>query len=453
MLREGTRRIVKWLRRAFTQPREELNRWQRAARFAYDLGRYGARQLSEDRAPQMAAALAFRTLFGLAPILIVATIVAKGVRGSEALISSFHELLVAAKLDEIQVLSATDVGVATENLAAWLENLVRQLADTNLAAIGWVGCAVIIYAAVSLMVTIEKSFNVIYRVPEGRPWMHRVPLYWFILTISPVLIGLAAYFNHRVDAWVGSVDTWQWLLVTAKLIWSFGVVWLSMFAVYKLVPSAAVDIRPAATGAFVATALLEMGKHSLGAYVQGAFSINQLYGSLGLIPLFMFWVYLMWLAVLFGLQVGATLQMLHGRTLDEMDRQRVSTGMLDPTTVLNVMEVAAEQFLAGRVTTTRQMAETAGIPESLISRIVERLVQAGWLHRVQRPEVALALAKPPDQIDAEAILQLGYAMVDEASQGRRSALSQRLREARTALTDGLTLATLVQTAKAANQPG
>lgn len=51
MLREGFHLTVTWLRRAITQPFEELNRWQRAARFAYDLGRYGAHQLREERAP------------------------------------------------------------------------------------------------------------------------------------------------------------------------------------------------------------------------------------------------------------------------------------------------------------------------------------------------------------------------------------------------------------------
>ena len=49
--------------------------------------------------------------------------------------------------------------------------------------------------------------------------------------------------------------------------------------------------------------------------------------SLGLVPLFMFWVYLMWLAVLFGLQVSATLQMLHGRKLDEVDHKAVRAGI------------------------------------------------------------------------------------------------------------------------------
>ena len=70
MLPNGIRQFIGSLRRAINEPFRELNRWQRAARFTYDLGRYGARQLKEDRAPQMASALAFRTLFGLSLIHI-----------------------------------------------------------------------------------------------------------------------------------------------------------------------------------------------------------------------------------------------------------------------------------------------------------------------------------------------------------------------------------------------
>jgi membrane protein len=219
---------------------------------------------------------------------------------------------------------------------------------------------------------------------------------------------------------------------------------LFLFAAYTLVPNSIVAFRPAVAGAAVAALLVEIGKQSLGAYLQGAFSINQLYGSLGLIPLFMFWVYLMWLAVLFGLQVSATHQMLHGRTLDEIDQQRESTGMLDPTSVLNVMEVVAERFLLGKVVTAREVTDATGISERVIARILQRLVQEGWLNIVERPEISFSLAKPPDQVGADDLIELGYRMVDEASHGRRSALCTCLRDGQKSLAGGISLASLVR---------
>ena len=447
MWREGIRLIIGWLRRTVTQPFEELTRWQRAARFAYDLGRYGAHQLQEDRAPQMAAALAFRTLFGLAPVLVMGMILVKSVRGSRAILQSLHELCVAAGLDKIHVVPTSQFEAKPDGsaitLAEWLENLAGQLANMNLSAIGWVGLAVIIYAAIGLMVTIENSFNIIYRAPGGRPWVRRVPMYWFILTVSPVLFGLASYVNNQFTDWVASVDTWQWLLFTAQVLWSFGLVWLFMFAVYSLVPNTHVSLRPAFVGAFVAAVLLMAGKHTLGAYLGSAFSINQLYGSLGLVPLFMFWVYLMWAGVLFGLQVSATLQMLDGRSLDEVDHRQTRTGMIDPAAVLTIMEVAAERFVEGRPATSPQLADITSLPEPTIVRIVQRLVQDGWLHRVEDRETAFSLAKPPEQIDANELMDLGFRMVDEGGSGRSSALVQRLRDAQQTAASGISLAALI----------
>ena len=165
----GLKVLIGGLRRAINEPFRELNRWQRAARFTYDLGRYGARQLKEDRAPQMASALAFRTLFGLAPILVVTTILIKTINGSDAIIKTLDEVLVAAGLDKLQVGAVPGAGlgedVGSVTLAQWLENLTRQLLDADMSAAGLVGMLVIGYAAIGLMVTIENAFNIIYRAP------------------------------------------------------------------------------------------------------------------------------------------------------------------------------------------------------------------------------------------------------------------------------------------------
>ena len=47
------RRVVARLKRMMTQPLDELSRFQKTLRYVYDVGRYGARQLQYDRAPQI----------------------------------------------------------------------------------------------------------------------------------------------------------------------------------------------------------------------------------------------------------------------------------------------------------------------------------------------------------------------------------------------------------------
>jgi membrane protein len=344
-----------------TQPIDELTRFQKTIRFGYDLGRYGARQLREGRAPQMAAALSFRVLFGLMPILVVGTVLARTLMGANEFKRFVSDVFHWAGLYEYKIaLSATEVSDVESliSIGEFLDLLVGQASRLNLAAVGWLGLAVLVYSAIGLMVTIENSFNSVYHAPLGRSWTRRVPLHWFVLTVGPVAIGLTMYCDKKFDSWLGAVETGNWLLHSAPILWGFLAIWLFLFAVYTLVPNTHVAMRSALTGAFVAAIILEFGKRTLGAYLGHALSIRQLYGSLGLVPLFMFWIYLMWLVVLFGLQVSATLQMLGGRRLEEIESEHENTGLVDPASVLVVMQVVAEKFKDSQPTTARQIAES-----------------------------------------------------------------------------------------------
>jgi membrane protein len=202
-------------------------------------------------------------------------------------------------------------------------------------------------------------------------------------------------------------------------------------------------------GSLVAVILLQFGLRTLGAYLQNAFAISQLYGSLGLIPLFMFWVYLMWLAVLFGLEVSATLQMLHGRRLEEMERKRELTGLVDPTSIVWVMEIIAARFHQGRSTTGQLVSDETQIPRPTVARMLERLVDAQLLNRVEHSDDAVCLARPPEQIAAQQLVEIGYSLVDVGETRGKSHLFERLRQAQQALAHEMTLASLVPAPRSA----
>jgi len=444
MLRDRLESLVSWLRRVITQPFSELNRWQRAVRFGYDLGRFGARQLKHDRAQHMAAALSFRTLFSLLPVLVVATLLVKGLIGLEPFLAMAGELLASVGLDTIRVVPSDGVTEESQTMSVWLKDLFGQAAEVDLAAVHWIGVALMLYAALSLMVTIENCLNVIVRAPVGRRWSRRIPLYWFVLTVSPLLVVLWYYVNHRFDQWITSVEAWQWLAYTAWLGWNLFFAWLLMLAVYLLVPSSQPEFKPAAAGAGVAAVLLVLGLRGLGAYLNYGFMVGQLYGSLGLVPLFMIWVYLMWLAVLFGLEVCAILQALPGRRLEELERERKSESLVDPAAVVAVMEVIGKRFTDGQPTTLLQVCQATGLPEQAASRMFSGLVLENFLHRLDGPSGTVALSKPPEQITGVELLEVAFRLVDSGQPTTGSRLLDRLRQAQRDLVETTTLAALVQ---------
>ncbi len=217
--------------------------------------------------------------------------------------------------------------------------------------------------------------------------------------------------------------------------------WMVTFFVYKLIPNTNVTYRPGLFGALLAAVLLEVGKRTLGAYFAKAVLVGQLYGSLGLIPVFMFWVYVMWLIVLFGLEVSASLQMLRGRRLEELDGNR--TGLVDPTSVLLVMQVVARYFEASHATNAGEIADEISISEQTVMLMLDHLTEAGIVHRLDQ-DGSIAMARPPDQISAEELLEIGYRMCDESEAARASTIIRRLRDAQKGLAGQITLAKLAE---------
>jgi membrane protein len=450
MLRDHIQHVLRWLAHVIREPRSELNRWQRAVRFGYDLFRHGARQLREDRAPQMAAALSFQSLFGLVPVLVVTMIVVHSTMGLAEFRKVVEEVLSSLGLSEVRLSLAAETETGTGTAAApsislqdWLEGLISQAAQVNVAAVGWVGFVLIVYAALSLLVTIENGFNTIYRAPEGRPWTRRGPIYWSLLTFSPLMLGLTAYLHGRAEDWTAALNWGPWAAATMAILWSLSLGWLFWFAVYSLVPNTSVAWKPAAVGALLCVVLLEIGKRTLGAYLTNAFAAHQLYGSLGLIPLFMFWVYLMWLAVLFGLEVSAILQYVGDGRLEEIETRHAFTGLIEPAAVVTVMEVVAGEFQTGRGATQRHIADVTGIHERIVALIVDELCATGLLHRLEHGEHTVCLAQPADEVTADRLMDVGFRLADSGNEGRITSLLQQLREAQRRLAAEVTLAALV----------
>ncbi len=265
----------------------------------------GARQLSQDRASMMAASLTYRTLFGLLPVTVVGAGVAKAIMGTERFERLLQDAIAAAGLDQV-AFDGSDGSAIT--LGQWLSDIVASGMSINIAALTWVGLLVLIYSAIALLVNIETCFNVICRAKRGRTWVRRVPFYLFVLIFGPILIAVAIWTDSQAVAFFDWGIPWTWLYFLLSVVWNLFLAWVVLLLFYRLIPNISLRGHSAMIGACVAAVLLLIGKESLGLYFSHAVSLHQLYGSIGLVPIFMFWVYLMWLIILLGLQVAAIVE-------------------------------------------------------------------------------------------------------------------------------------------------
>jgi hypothetical protein len=144
---------------------------------------------------------------------------------------------------------------------------------------------------------------------------------FFALTAGPLLLAMVPLVNGFVEHAADQLPHWSWLLWSVRAAWSMLVLWALMLAVYLIVPSQSPRFHAAAAGALVSAIGLEIARSFLHFYISRTLSLSLVYGSLGLVPVFMFWMYVIWMIVLVGLQVAVLWDALARRGLQNlMDR-------------------------------------------------------------------------------------------------------------------------------------
>lgn len=433
----------------------------------------------------MAAALSYRTIFGLLPMIVVALVVLKAFSTDQEIEHLLNRSLTYAGLNTIGVgtdaaealgieppeqettrsdqpthaphasegatpaESTANAGTGDESaffaeseappdgsLAYAVKVLVARASSINVRAIGFIGGIMLIYAAISMLVEIERAFNQIYRVPAGKSWIRRIFQYWTMLTLGTLLLFISFYIGEQFKAWVervadaGGIDrnNMIWLMVSGYGI-TVVVSTLLILLVYLAVPNTRVRFVPALAGALVAAVLWEAGKWGFTQYLSYSSSYAQLYGSIALIPLFLLWVYVTWFIVLLGLNIsyhlqqaraGTSLALPGGQVIgwEEMDAE---PGVVDPTAALALLEVIATGFRDGTPVSQRRLAQKTGLTTGTTQLLLDRLSDRGFVHRVADASGAVpmpgvpagesamyALARPPELIAAADVLRVGY---------------------------------------------
>lgn len=169
------------------------------------------------------------------------------------------------------------------------------------------GIASLIVIALLLISTIDQTINRIWRCTNKRSKVQAFTIYWTILSLGPVIIGgsiaLSSYLFTIIQE-EGSLSLGQWLLSFMPFIFA----WLAFAGVYTLVPHQRVSFRYALIGGFVAALLFSFATDLFSLYITNFPTQQIIYGALAVIPILFVWIYFLWLIVLIGAEVTATLE-------------------------------------------------------------------------------------------------------------------------------------------------
>jgi membrane protein len=399
-------RLESYLEWLIAHPVAELNRAQRFLRFAVDLVRHCSRELRDNDAAEMAAALTYRTIFGLVPLLMVSMLAFRlfgdmdtAARHLQSAAYAFFNYEVDPSRPEATAFKAA--------LDQRLLDVMKSVGELSFEAIGAVGALLLIWAALGLLISLEDAANRIYRAPRGRGWPARVGIYWTVLTLGPILLLVVLY---AAEYWLGRAAALPVVGPLFAFLGGFGSLaggFLALTLLYKQMPNTRVRWRPALWGALVAAGLAEVSKWAFGLYVSQALPYLKLYGAIGLVPLFLFWLYLGWLIILFGLEIAFTLQAMRGRVFERRDR-RGWFEAADPQWLVPLMVALARRAQDGQPVTRQDLAEDVDLHLEAVSELVACLEAEGLVHHVSRrgAEVGLTLAMAPERIPLARLVEL-----------------------------------------------
>ena len=291
-----------------------------------------------------------------------------------------------------------------------LHDLTDKVASVDFASIGVFGLLLFVYAAVALADAVEHLFNRIYDAPSQRPIHIRLAIHWSIITLGSGLLAMSLYMSGQVVEWfdtLGASTTLKWIL---SHVLSVAASWILLFLLYALMPNTHVAVRAAAIGSGVGSLLWEAAKYGFQLYVAKAVPYS-LYGSIGLIPLFLFWIYITWLIVLFGLILTYTLQSFGGRLPRrfQWDERILTAG--DPDWMLPIMCEVGHAFDAGDAINSQRLADGIGLSSRIVHELTTKLIEAGLLRKVSvgaAEDDSLTLARPAEKIEIVEILDLAH---------------------------------------------
>lgn len=344
-----------------------------------------------------AAALTFKTLLAIVPALALIFAIGKGFGIQTGLQSQLYSYFPAQ----------------TQALDKAFTFVDSYIASSNEGMFVGIGIVFLLYTLISLLGSVEDSFNLIWGIKQGRTIGRKITDYTAILLILPVLLICSSGITVFMSSMLQLVLPYKALTPVIQYIVDFaGVVlgWLFFAGTYMLVPNTHVKFRNAfIAGMLAGTAYIVIQW----LFVSGQIYVtryNAIYGSFAFLPLLLLWLQLVWLITL----AGGVLCYASQSIFEFSFSNEIAKISLDykRKILVGVMLVTIKRREAGRrPIDERLIAVRYGLPISLVAKAVNDLTEAGLLNRVLttdgngRPAQGVTPALDTDRITMGVVLR------------------------------------------------
>ncbi|ACD90571.1 MAG: YihY family inner membrane protein [Chlorobium limicola] len=328
------------------------------------------KNLRHDKIFLSAGSLAFQTLLSIVPFLAVTLSVLR--------IFSFFASL-NRYLEEF--IFQNFIPSAGEDLRIHFEAFIGKTSTVPL-----IGGLLLFIIALSLISTIDRTLNDIWKVRAPRKPIQAFTLYWTVLTLGPVLIGSSLGASSYV--WYTVFTEGPLLELKIRLISFLPFVnsLLSFLLLYMLVPNRRVKLPHAFSGAVAAALLFELSKKWFVFYVSRFATFEHIYGAISAVPLLFFWIYIGWLVVLTGAELVFSIGNVLSSSVEPVPK-RLLPGLTQLFSVLGTIWRAQQDGSPVHIGTR---VVRGALSATAADRIVDLLLQKGVVHETSGGELVVS---------------------------------------------------------------
>lgn len=353
-----------------------------------DTARTLRQRFRDDRLGLSAGSLTFTTLIALVPLLTVMLAVFTA-------FPMFGSFQLALEKYFLQAL-------VPESIARPVLRALTQFAG-KARGIGSVGLLLLLATALSLMLTIDRTLNAIWRVRRPRPIAQRILVYWAALTLGPLALGVSlSATSFALSAGKGLVGALPGGVNLVFDLLQFALLAAAMAGLFRYVPNTYVRAAHAwAGGVFVALGF-EIAKAGLAWYLASVPTFSAVYGAFATLPILLLWIYLGWVIVLLGAVVAAYAPSLEMRVTPRRDQPGARFALaLDLLAQLQRARVGPAAGLS-----LHQLAMATRTDPLQAEPVLDRLVEIGWVGRLEEAgEQRLVLLGEPARLQLAPLVE------------------------------------------------
>lgn len=331
-----------------------------------------------------AAALVYRTLLSIVPLLAVAF----------SLLKAFGAQY---RIEPLLVQMFSPLGPGGVEVARHIIEFVSNIGVGVLGAVGLLG---LFYTVVSVIEGIENALNHIWHVRRSRTLMRKFTDYLSILLVGPVLVFaalgiIASAQSSRIVQRVLALTPFKpEIVATVWHVAPFVLLVAAFTLLYRFLPYARVAPGAALVGGVTAATLWHVVGLAFARLVASSTSYSAIYSGFAVLVLFLLWLQIAWLVVLVGGEVAYIQQ--HPTSYVAV-RGQPSMRLRERAGLEALVEITRRYQAGEPPLRLDDLARLLGAPLAIVDEVIEDFVHHGFLARAVEPD-GVVLARTPELI-------------------------------------------------------